>query len=149
MRLLPPPFPTSAQLGIFSVVLALLIGVPGGDHRRLETKHSWLDYTSTFGAVLFLSIPNLVLSPILIWIFSLRLGWLPVASWGAKPPFELAFSAALPRSVQLGVLVARHHAGFCPGHLSSAGILCPPDARQPATGDPRRLYPHSARQRAA
>jgi ABC-type dipeptide/oligopeptide/nickel transport system permease component len=83
-------FPTSAQLGIFSMVLALLIGVPAGIIAALK-QNSWLDYTSTFGAVLFLSIPNLVLSPILIWIFSLRLGWLPVASWGAKPPFELGF----------------------------------------------------------
>jgi ABC-type dipeptide/oligopeptide/nickel transport system permease component len=81
-------FPTSAQLGILSVILALIIGVPAGIIAALN-QNTWLDYSSTFGAVLFLSVPNLVLSPILIWIFALNLGWLPVASWGAKPPYEL------------------------------------------------------------
>jgi oligopeptide transport system permease protein len=80
--------PTSMQLGVLSVILALIIGIPAGIVAALN-QNTWLDYSSTFGAVLFLSIPNLVLSPILIWIFALRLGWLPVASWGAKPPYEL------------------------------------------------------------
>jgi ABC-type dipeptide/oligopeptide/nickel transport system permease component len=80
--------PTSAQLGILSLLLALIIGVPAGIAAALK-QNTWIDYTATFGAVLFLSVPNLVLSPILIWIFALRLGWLPVASWGAKPPYEL------------------------------------------------------------
>ena len=80
--------PTSAQLGVLSVILALLIGIPAGIVAALK-QNTWLDYTSTFGAVLFLSVPNLVLAPILIWIFSLRLGLLPVAGWGAKPPYEL------------------------------------------------------------
>jgi len=80
--------PTSAQLGILSLILALIIGVPAGIIAALK-QNTWLDYTATFGAVLFLSVPNLVLAPILIWIFSLTLGWLPVASWGAKPPYAL------------------------------------------------------------
>lgn len=86
-------FPTSAQLGILSVLLALLIGVPAGVIAALN-QNSWLDYTSTFGAVLFLSVPNLVLAPILIWIFALNLGWFPVAGWGAKPPYELGLFPA-------------------------------------------------------
>ncbi len=80
--------PTSAQLGILSTILALVIGVPAGILAALK-QNTWIDYTATFGAVLFLSVPNLVLAPILIWIFALRLGWLPVASWGAKPPYDL------------------------------------------------------------
>ena len=90
-------FPTSAQLGILSIFLAMLIGIPAGIIAALN-QNTWIDYTSTFGAVLFLSIPNLVLAPILIWVFALSLGWLPVASWGAKPPFLLGF---LPQFEQL------------------------------------------------
>ena len=81
-------FPTSAQLGVLSLLLALIIGVPAGIIAALK-QNSWMDYTATFGAVVFLSVPNLVLAPILIWIFALTLGWLPVAGWGAKPPYEL------------------------------------------------------------
>lgn len=83
-------FPTSAQLGVLSVLLALLIGVPAGIIAALN-QNSWMDYTSTFGAVVFLSVPNLVLSPILIWIFALGLNWFPVAGWGAKPPYVAGF----------------------------------------------------------
>jgi oligopeptide transport system permease protein len=83
-------FPTSAQLGLLSVILALLIGIPAGILAALK-QNTWVDYTATFGAVFFLSIPNLVLAPILIWIFALTFGWLPVAGWGAKPPFVLFF----------------------------------------------------------
>jgi ABC-type dipeptide/oligopeptide/nickel transport system permease component len=82
--------PISAQLGFMSILLAVIIGIPTGIIAALN-QNSWLDYTSTFGAVLFLSIPNLVLAPILIWIFALILGWFPVAGWGAKPPYFLGF----------------------------------------------------------
>jgi ABC-type dipeptide/oligopeptide/nickel transport system permease component len=83
-------FPTSAQLGLLSVLLALIIGVPAGIIAALK-QNTWLDYTSTFGAVVFLSVPNLVLAPILVWIFALALGWLPVAGWGSQPPYLLGF----------------------------------------------------------
>jgi oligopeptide transport system permease protein len=82
--------PVSAQLGFMSLLLAVIIGIPAGIIAALN-QNSWVDYTSTFGAVMFLSIPNLVLAPILIWIFALLLGWFPVAGWGAKPPFVLGF----------------------------------------------------------
>lgn len=89
--------PISAQLGFMSVLLAVIIGIPAGIIAALN-QNSWLDYVSTFGAVFFLSIPNLVLSPILIWIFALKLGWFPVATWGAEPPYLLGF---LPRFEQM------------------------------------------------
>ena len=89
--------PVSAQLGFMSLLLAVIIGVPIGIIAALN-QNSWLDYASTFGAVVFLSIPNMVLAPLLIWIFALILGWFPVAGWGAKPPYLLGF---LPQISQL------------------------------------------------
>ncbi len=89
--------PVSAQLGIMSMILAIMIGTPAGIIAALN-QNSWIDYITTFGAVIFLSIPNLVLAPLLIWIFALILGWFPVAGWGAKPPYLLGF---LPQLDQL------------------------------------------------
>lgn len=83
-------FPVSFQLGIMAVTLAVLIGIPLGTLAALK-QNTWVDYTSSFFAILGLSIPNLVLGPLLIWIFALKLNWLPVATWGAKPPFFLGF----------------------------------------------------------
>lgn len=88
--------PISAQLGILSIALALVIGIPAGiiaalNHNRLP------DYLASFFAILGVSIPALVLGPLLYWLFALKLGWLPVALWGAEPPFILGF-IALPTS---------------------------------------------------
>jgi oligopeptide transport system permease protein len=89
-------FPISFQLGLISVALAVMIGIPAGIISALK-QNSWVDYSSSFVAVVGLSIPNLVLGPLLIWIFPLTLGqlfpdffgWIPIATWGAKPPFLL------------------------------------------------------------
>ncbi|HSH02450.1 MAG TPA: ABC transporter permease [Anaerolineae bacterium] len=79
-------FGASAQLGIMSLIVGLVIGIPAGTIAALR-QNTWIDYTSTFAAVFFLSIPTLVLGPAMIWLFSLKLDLLPVAGWGAKPPF--------------------------------------------------------------
>ena len=83
-------FPVSAQLGVMAVLLALCLGIPLGIIAALR-QNTWLDYSSTFLAILGVSIPALVMGPILQWIFALELNWLPVATWGALPPFFLGF----------------------------------------------------------
>jgi oligopeptide transport system permease protein len=79
-------FPLSAQLGVMALLLGMVIGIPAGIIAALK-QNSWLDYSATFVAVLGVSIPSLVLSPLFIWFFALKLGWFPVAGWGAKPPY--------------------------------------------------------------
>lgn len=99
-------FPISAQLGLMALLLALMVGIPIGTIAALN-QNSWLDYTSTFSAVIFISVPNLVLAPLLVWIFALRLGWFPVAGWGAKQPYLLGF---LPALDQLNLTYLKHAA---------------------------------------
>ena len=69
----------------------------------------------------FLSVNNIVLAPILIWIFALKLGWLPVATWGSKPPFILGF---LPNLNDLNADFFKHAIMpvFALGTASAAGI---------------------------
>jgi ABC-type dipeptide/oligopeptide/nickel transport system permease component len=83
-------FPVSIQLGILSLILGLVIGVPAGIIAALR-HNSAIDATATFVAVLGVSIPNLVLGPVLILIFGVYLDWFPVAFWGADPPFTFYF----------------------------------------------------------
>jgi len=112
--------PISAQLGFMALLLALFIGVPMGTLAALK-QNTWIDYISTFTAVAFLSIPNLVLAPILIWIFALKLGWFPVATWGAKPPYLWGF---LPSLEQMNIDYFKHAIlpVFALGTASAAGI---------------------------
>jgi ABC-type dipeptide/oligopeptide/nickel transport system permease component len=91
-------FPVSFQLGVMSVLLALLIGIPLGTIAALK-QNTWADYTSSFLAIVGLSIPNLVMGPLLMYIFALKLDWLPVSTWGAKPPFVLGL---FPRNLDAG-----------------------------------------------
>ena len=82
--------PISAQLGAISMALAIIIGIPTGTIAALK-QNSLFDYFATFIAVVGRSIPNMALGPLLIWLVALKLGWLPVARWGALPPFFLGF----------------------------------------------------------
>ncbi len=77
--------PISFQLGLLSLALGLIIGVPTGIIAAL--KHNTLsDYIATFIGVFGVSIPNIVLGPFLILVFGVWLNWLPVAEWGAVRP---------------------------------------------------------------
>lgn len=82
--------PISAQLGLLSLSLALVVGLPLGILAALK-KNTFVDYGSTFLAIIGVSVPSLVIGPLLQWLFALKLQWLPVATWGSRPPFYLGF----------------------------------------------------------
>ncbi|MQC27259.1 MAG: ABC transporter permease [Chloroflexi bacterium] len=83
-------FPVSIQLGLLSILLGFIIGIPTGIIAALK-HNSVVDSAATLIAVLGVSIPNLVLGPVLILVFGVWLEWLPIAFWGANPPFTLYF----------------------------------------------------------
>jgi oligopeptide transport system permease protein len=104
-------FPISFQLGVLSLLLGLIIGIPAGTISALR-HNTGIDYTASFLAILGVSIPNIVLAPFLMWLFALKLDLLPVARWGADytdfylgiiPPFTTKFwSHAVLPSFALG-----------------------------------------------
>lgn len=69
-------FPVSLNLGLISVALTVLIGVPFGIISATR-QYSPLDYSVTFVSLFFAAVPGFWLSMIMILIFSGRLGWLP------------------------------------------------------------------------
>lgn len=82
-QIIKESLPVSLQLGLLSIMLALIIGIPAGIIAALR-QNTWVDYSSSFVAILGVSIPNIVLGPLLIFIFAVQLGWLPAARWGAN-----------------------------------------------------------------
>jgi len=86
-------FPVSIQLGLLAMMLGFGMGVPLGIIAALR-HNTIVDHAATFFAVAGVSVPSLVLGPLLILIFGVNLQWLPIAFWGADPPFILGF---LPR----------------------------------------------------
>ncbi len=74
--------PVSAVLGIAALLIAVGTGIPLGIVAALKQNSVW-DYLSMTLAIVGVSVPAIVTGPILILIFSLILGWLPVAGWGS------------------------------------------------------------------
>ncbi len=73
--------PYSAIMGILAYILALIVGLTAGIIAALK-QNSAFDYGSMALAMLGLSVPNFVLGPILVLVFSLWLFILPPARWG-------------------------------------------------------------------
>lgn len=73
-------FPATMQLGLTAIALAVLLGVPLGIAAAAR-QGSWIDRAATALAVVGVSMPTFVIGPLLITVFALKLGWLPVAEW--------------------------------------------------------------------
>ena len=72
--------PVSAAIGLLAYLLALVIGITFGSIAALKQNSRW-DYASMTLAMLGISIPNFVIGPLLVLVFSLSLYWLPPARW--------------------------------------------------------------------
>jgi len=106
-------FPVSALLGFISILLAILIGIPAGIFSSLK-QNSWRDNIVMFFSILGISIPNFILATLLMYIFGLKLGILPIAGWGnfsnlilpsiTLAAYPTAFIARMTRSSMLEVL---------------------------------------------
>lgn len=117
-------FPVSIQLGLLSLILAFSMGIPAGIIAALK-HNSIIDYAATFIAVLFASVPNMVLAPILILVFGVYFKVLPIAFWGAEYPFSFSefltadfWTHAVLPTFALGTAMA---AGIA--RLTRAGLL--------------------------
>ena len=79
-ELIAKAFPVSAQLGLFSLLIALVLGLPAGVLAALR-KNSVYDYCLMTTAMLGICLPTFVMGPLLILLFSSWLGWLPPLGW--------------------------------------------------------------------
>lgn len=103
-------FPISLTLGLCGLGVALLLGGITGIVAGLR-RNSWPDYLTMSFALGGISVPNFVLGPILMLVFALWLGWLPVAGWGTWRHLILP-------SLTLGTFYAAYVA-----RLTRAGML--------------------------
>ncbi|SKA10343.1 ABC transporter permease [Selenihalanaerobacter shriftii] len=72
-------YPATIELSLFSMIIAVLIGVPAGIISATK-QYSVFDYVSMSGALLGVSLPIFWLGLMLIWIFALKLGWFPASA---------------------------------------------------------------------
>ncbi len=89
--------PISMQLGIMALLFAMTLGIPLGIIAALK-QNTIFDYLGMSIAIFGVSVPVIVMGPVLVWIFGVWLKWLPPSGWGAKPPYLLGF---LPSNLSL------------------------------------------------
>ena len=109
-QLLLEHIPPTLILSFASLFIALIISVPLGILSAVYKDSIW-DRLSMMTAMLGISIPNFVMGPLLILIFSLWLGWFPVSgnegiSSLILPAFTLgtALAAILSRMIRSSML---------------------------------------------
>ncbi|MCR4310185.1 MAG: ABC transporter permease [Deltaproteobacteria bacterium] len=80
--------PATVLLAATSITVAVLVALPLGVFAAMRRGKA-ADYLSGFAAMLSLSIPNFLLGPLLVLLFSVQLGLLPVSGYGAGRPLVL------------------------------------------------------------
>lgn len=73
--------PISFTLGVLALSLAVVVGVPLGILAGLN-RNTPVDYLCMAIAIFGVSVPVIVMGPILIWLFAVQLRWLPPSGWG-------------------------------------------------------------------
>ena len=68
------------QLNFVVLFIVFLSGIPIGVFAALR-RGSWADPAAVSTCLFFQSFPTVVAIPILLYIFTLKLGWLPSSGW--------------------------------------------------------------------
>jgi peptide/nickel transport system permease protein len=72
--------PVTLQLAAMALLIALCIGIPAGIVSAVKKETAW-DYGANLFALWGLSTPNFWLGILLIFLFSVTLGWLPASGY--------------------------------------------------------------------
>jgi oligopeptide transport system permease protein len=94
-------FPRSIKLGILAFVWAILLGLPAGIIAALRPNSFW-DYGVMFFSNIGFAVPSFLVATLLIYYFSVKLGWVPTSGWPLGV-WELDSRVLLP-SFALGLL---------------------------------------------
>ena len=105
-------FPISAQLGLLSLMVAVVGGIAAGAISAMR-PNGIVDYAVTILSTIGISVPTFIIGAVLVYVVGFELGWIPVALWrgpsymvlpvltlAAQP---MAFIARLTRSGLLDV----------------------------------------------
>ena len=110
-ELIATGFPVTAELGLYAILVALVIGGIAGIVAALK-PNSTQDDVSMSIAMIGICMPTFLLGPLLVLVFGIWLEWLPVSGWGDLPGDKI-----LP-SITLGAMYAAYVA-----RLSRGGMM--------------------------
>ncbi|MDO9205494.1 nickel ABC transporter permease [Methylotenera sp.] len=110
IELIKVRYPATLKLAVLSLLIGLCIGIPLGIYAALKANH-WQDLVVTLVSVRLSAMPAFWLGPMLMLIFAVWLGWLPVSGMESNtsiilPALTLGFglSAILTRMTRTSLL---------------------------------------------
>ncbi|MEO0801016.1 MAG: ABC transporter permease [Cyanobacteria bacterium J06642_2] len=109
LQLLMVRLPNTLLLALSSMCITIIVGVTAGFFAAYK-KGTWIDTGLMTSAILGISIPSFWLGLMLMYVFSIRLGWLPVSGTDAKNlilpavTLGLANAAAISRLTRSSML---------------------------------------------
>ncbi len=79
-RLIAQKLPVTLELSLFAMLISLLISLPAGMISAVR-RSTWVDRLLTLLALSGISLPNFFLGILLIYLFSIRLAWIPASGY--------------------------------------------------------------------
>ena len=125
--------PVTIQLGSMAIVIALVIGISAGIISAIKKNTFW-DYAANAFALWGISTPNFWLGIMLIFLFSVKLGWLPASGY---VPLTEDWRASLASTIMPAFVLGNAIAAILMRHTRSAMLA----------GARKRLRAHGARER--
>jgi oligopeptide transport system permease protein len=72
--------PVSAELGLLSLAVALVLGIGLGTLAAIR-RNTWIDYVASSFGMIGISIPTFVVGPLLVLALAIHLGWFNASGW--------------------------------------------------------------------
>ena len=114
--LIAQKLPVTMQIAGMAIVVAFLIGIPAGIISAVKKGTAW-DYGANLFALWGISTPNFWLGIMLIFLFSVELGWLPASGY---VPLSENWRASLAASVMPAFVLGNAIAAVLMRHTRSA-----------------------------
>src|ERR671930_1738838 len=98
--------PVTLQLASMAMIIALAIGISAGIVSAVKKDSAW-DYAANLFALWGISTPNFWLGIMLIFLFSVKLGWLPASGYvGLAEDWRQSFASTIMPAFVLGNAIA-------------------------------------------
>src|SRR5499427_2919957 len=116
VALIQQKLPVTLQVASMAIVIAFLIGIPAGIISAVKKGTAW-DYGANLFALWGISTPNFWLGIMLIFLFSVKLGWLPASGY---VPLSEDWRASLAATIMPAFVLGNSIAAILMRHTRSA-----------------------------
>ncbi len=106
--------PVSIELGLWSLAVALVLGLSLGIIAALR-RNTWADYLASAAGMTGLCVPTFVIGPLAVLVFAIHLGWFNASGWSFPADrvlpslvLGLAYAAPISRLTRGGLLEVLH-----------------------------------------